>query len=382
MMTALLTVAAVYLGSLLLRALLAVSYARTLPDSDATELPAGTLAIVQPILSGDPLLESRLAINLGALAGQRFLWLIDDDDPEAWRVAEKLRREHPDAVLQVEGCPPCPDGINPKLWKLERATALVTEPYFCVLDDDTTLGPESAAALVTAASVHSVATGLPSYESSGTLASDLLGQFVNNNSAFTYLGTSRLLPAFTLNGMGYVLRRERLDHIGHFRPILRELTDDLALATLILKNGGSIHQSKAPVRVRTGVRNLAHYLEYMHRWYVFTLLLMRRQSLAVQGLIFALHGLPPLLFAGLWFLAAIIASWQAAAVMAAVILVRMSVLVLVQSRFFGAGLHRPLLSIASELLQPLHLLHGMLSRTIRWRTRHYRVRDSNDFSAV
>jgi ceramide glucosyltransferase len=38
--------------------------------------------------------------------------------------------------------------------------------------------------------------------------------------------------------------------------------------------------------------------------------------------------------------------------------------------------------LLSELLQPLHLLHAALYRNIRWRTRRYRVRDNDRFSAL
>jgi ceramide glucosyltransferase len=51
-------------------------------------------------------------------------------------------------------------------------------------------------------------------------------------------------------------------------------------------------------------------------------------------------------------------------------------------RFFGRSLHRPWLSIVSELLQPVHLIHALGCRTIRWRTRRYRVRDADDFVAL
>jgi ceramide glucosyltransferase len=50
-----------------------------------------------------------------------------------------------------------------------------------------------------------------------------------------------------------------------------------------------------------------------------------------------------------------------------------------QIRLTGAARHRPMLSLASELLQPLHLLHAMLVKSIRWRTRHYRVYDNDRF---
>lgn len=382
MMPALVVTGTIYLLLLVFRAVLAMGYSRTVPDGGQAALSAGSLTIAQPILSGDPLLESRLAANLTELPEQSFLWLVDEDDAEANRIAETLREAHPLVSLMVLRCPPCGDATNPKLWKLQYAPAMVDTPYFCVLDDDTTLSSASAAALVAGARNHTVATGLPCYLDSGDIPSGLLSQFVNNNSVFTYLGTSRLLAPFTLNGMGYVMKREELDGFKNFEPILNELTDDLAVATLVLENGGSIHQSVASLKVRTGVENLRHYMNVMHRWYVFTLLLMKRQNPASQALIFVLHGFPPMLLIAFTVMA--FSAWNVYSGLfwLGIILLRAGVITCMQLRFLGKGLHRPMISILSEMIQPLHLSHALLCRTIRWRTRRYHVRDSNDFFSV
>lgn len=379
MTSALCALALIYVFLLLLRRRLASLYAKSLPPIPALPPAPDTLTILQAILSGDPLLETRLAANLQHLQDQRFIWLVDEGDAEAARIAAKL--QHP--RLHVETCPPCPDATNPKLWKLRIAAGLVQTPFFAVVDDDTTLPAASAAALIEAAKTHAVATGLPSYQDSGDLASGLLAQFVNNNSAFTYLGTSKLLPPFTLNGMGYVMRREELVRIENFSPILNELTDDLALATLVLKRGGAIHQSGAVLHVQTGVRDFTHYWQMMHRWYVFTLLLLQRQRIPVQMIIFVLHGLPPLLLVAMFVLTLALHSGTALLILAAVIGLRQWVIVSTLGRFFGnTKLCRHGCSILSELVQPLHLIHSLACRTIRWRTRLYRVRDTNDFSAA
>lgn len=416
MIIALYILAGLYLVSLFVRRGLTLSYARRLPPLPTEPLAPGTLTIAQAILSGDPLLESRLEANLDALKGQTFRWLIDEDDAEARRIAAKLQRPS----VHVKLCPPCPDATNPKLWKLMAAAQQVQTPFFAVIDDDTTLSELSAAALVQAARTHTVATGLPCYLSRG-FSSGLLAQFVNNNSIFTYLGTSRVLPPFTLNGMGYVMKTEELARIDHFKPILHELTDDLALATLVLKQGGSIHQSRASLQVQTGVRNFKHYWQMMHRWYVFTLLLLQRQRISSQIIIFLLHGLPPVLMVSMLVLAIVtgqLSLWLPALLLILyakmrlpspldfivalpvllaltmlgdqpfsyllliILFLRGALLQSLQRQYFGKDLHGPFLSLLSELLQPLHLLHSLCSRTIRWRTRLYKVRDTHDFQEV
>jgi ceramide glucosyltransferase len=221
--------------------------------------------------------------------------------------------------------------------------------------------------------------------------------------------------------MGYVMRTEELERIEHFKPILHELTDDLALATLVLKLGGSIHQSQAPLHVQTGVRDLKHYVQMMHRWYVFTLLLLKRQSIPTQAIIFLLHGLPPILLASTVILGVVggefsvrllmtlvtvmlmrlhqlllmllfpvlgiltfylLAHDRSAVVLTIILFMREGMIREMQKRFFAMPLMRPVVSILSELVQPVHLVHSLAVRTIRWRTRLYKVRDTHDFSAV
>ncbi len=366
-----------YLLWLFGRAALALRHPSSRDAAIAKPLDPDTLTIAQPILSGDPLLEARLRETLAALPRQRFIWLVDEHDDAGGRLAESIASDR----VRIDCCPPCPDGINPKTWKLCRAVPLATTPYFAVIDDDTVISEPTASALVVAAREASVATGLPWYENGGDLPSALLAQFVNNNAIFSYLATSALLAPFTLNGMGYVMRTVELERLGGFDPILGELTDDLALASLVRRMGGRIHQDPAPMRVRTGVADFGHYVALMHRWHVFACLLLRRQPLARRLAIMALQGPPPFLLWALLLAAAVNAgSPLSCAALATVLVARGIVLAELQEHFFGSPLHRPVLSILSELLQPLHLVHALCSRTIRWRTRRYRVRDSDDFS--
>jgi ceramide glucosyltransferase len=54
-------------------------------------------------------------------------------------------------------------------------------------------------------------------------------------------------------------------------------------------------------------------------------------------------------------------------------------LIVLQRRLTGRSRHAPVLSLVSELLQPLHMLHALISRRITWRTRRYLVRANDDF---
>ena len=132
--------------------------------------------------------------------------------------------------------------------------------------------------------------------------------------------------------------------------------------------------------MQTTVRDVRHYVSLMHRWFLFALLLLRRQTFARQAAITVLNGLPPLLLLGTIAAAALRPSASAAGALTLLVLVRAAGLAALQGRLYGGRVRRaPLLSLASELLQPLHLLHAALWRRITWRTRRYRVYSDRDF---
>ena len=384
--------ASTYLAILLAKATLAMRYASRYPHSSArlaagggVDLSAAT--IVQPILSGDPDLSSALADNLAALPEARFLWLVDDDDHEAAAIVAKLRDNHPAHRIETIVCTAAPDGVNPKLFKLERARSEVTSGAFVVVDDDTRLTREGMSALLDGIATDAVATGLPCYLAQRRdLPSRLLAEFVNNNAVLTYLPLLNFADPPTINGMTYAMTPATLDAIGGFTPLLRHLADDLAVARRVIQTGGTIRQTPYPQFISTSVRNLRHYRALMHRWFLFALLLLREQSAGWTLTITLLHGLPPLL---LWTLVGLTAAAAPlslgslpAICLLSVLPLRAAALIAVQRRLTGRSRHSPVLSFVSELLQPLHLLHALVSRRIVWRTRRYLVRANDDFRAA
>jgi ceramide glucosyltransferase len=355
-----------------------------LPPSDG----AG-VAIAQPILSGDPRLAEVLADNLRELPAARFLWLVDLDDAEAQRVCNDLATGHPEMKIEISLHAQPPDGKNPKLWKLEQSRAAhpahpesTAEPVFLVLDDDTRMPGPTLAALLSALESHSVATSLPGYLDDGRWPSRLLAQFVDNNAALTYLPLLPFLPPLTINGMAYALQRKKLDEMGGFSPLLCHLTDDLAVAETVLAAGGTIFQTARPHWVETTVRDGKHYRQLMHRWFLFALLLLRKQPLQIRATIGLLHALPPLLLLGLVVTSAIAPSPAGLAVLIATLALRGLGLAALQRTIYGRTLEAPATSILSELLQPFHLLHAVCWRRIVWRTRRYKVQDDQHFTAI
>lgn len=374
-------VAASYLAILAVKRALALRYARrhrTTPTD--RRLPAAT--IVQPILSGDPVLEPTLARNVELLADAPFVWLVDVDDLVAQETCAAIQHRNPSRAISVLQCPGAPANANPKLFKLELARAAVRTEAFVVVDDDTVVGPHALAALLAALDSYELATGLPCYESGSDVPSALVAQFVNNNSALTYLTICSLLRPMTVNGMCYAIRCETLTAIGGFSPLLRSLADDLAIARAVIGAGGTIFQSPYPHEIRTTVAGWRAYVLLMQRWFVFARLLLASEPPAVVALVAGFYVLPPLLLWSSLLLALVAPSPVSAGSAALVLVLRGVLLVDVQRRTLGRARHAWFLSIASELLQPFHALHGACSRTIRWRSRRFRVRDLDDFSLV
>jgi ceramide glucosyltransferase len=369
---------ACYALLLLMKAWLSVRHIRKFPEHEAL---GGEVTIVQPILSGDPLLEETLRTNVRQVPdGTRFLWLVDEDDQEAKDITTRIARDARVRVACV-ACPPVVDGINPKAAKLDVALPAVRTPYLAVLDDDTTITATNLAKAMGALGNADLYTGLPCYQSRSNFWSSLVAHFVNNNNITTYLPLLEIVGPISINGMFYVIRTETLRQMGGFGAILHSLCDDYAMARLVKRHGGRIVQGVAPQYIETSVRGPAHYASLMHRWFVFANVLLRDQRLAVKILLTLTLGLPPLL---LWLgLACLLGGWLGAGVLAGTLLGRYCILRQLHRIAFE---HRPsvspLTSLLSELLQPFHWLHAAMVPVITWRTRRIRVHLDGTFSLL
>lgn len=174
------------------------------------------ITVMQPILSGDPALETVLAASLQNLPGATFLWLTDVDDAEAARVTQRLQARYPQSAIHICAYPEAPEGINPKLYKLEQGRKQVKTLTVLILDDDAVLTATSLNTMLAALDDHSLVTALPRYVATDNLPSRLLAQFVNDNSALTYLPLLPFVRPLTLNGMCYLLPLRVLKNVGIF----------------------------------------------------------------------------------------------------------------------------------------------------------------------
>ena len=372
--------AAAYLALLLIKSVLAVRAARRAPSAAFADW--ADVAIAQPILSGDPGLSRTLEDNLKALPWAHFIWLIDADDPVAVGICSVLQQRYSETRIDILTLPAAAVAENPKVFKLSRARPLIRERILLVLDDDTRMPAATLSALVAALDRHELATALPAYVDGGEWPSRLLAAFVNNNAALTYLPLLNVAPAITINGMAYAIATATLDRFGGFEAVLGSVTDDLAVASRVRAIGGRIWQSASPVWVETTVSDGRQYLRQMHRWYVFAVILVAGQRPAMQMAIAGLNAMPSLLLWIVVFLAVWRPSFVGMAVLAATLVLRGVVIAVLQRHIYGRSIHRPLYSVASELLQPWHLVHALVQRTIAWRTRRYRVFLDQTFRAV
>ena len=345
------------------------------------ELPIAPVpvSILQPILSGDPMLEATLADNVRSLPNAHFLWLVDIDDRAAQSSTERLKEAYPQTKVRVILCPPVPAATNPKVFKLALAERLVETPHLVVLDDDTRLPAKPLLALQSALSSSFLATGLPVYRRGGGVPSRLVEQFVNNESLLTYLSWSALSTPLTLNGMIYALRTEDWLARGGFAPLQRHLTDDVAVARAVLNAGHRLHQSAQIVEVATTVRDSTHHRSLMHRWFLFAGLLFSLQPQPKRALLTVFLALPSVLLWAL-FISLTLAPTREAGVLVLITLVLRSLsLGTLHYLLSDRWRHHPVYSILAELAQPFHALHARVKRTLLWRGRRIRVRDEAHF---
>lgn len=333
---------------------------------------AANVTVMQPILSGDPTLEACLSANLRNQPDARFLWLIDDDDSEAQRLAVT----YANPCLTILSGPPPRDGESPKAAKLARGLPLVTTPLFAVLDDDTILRPCALAHAAGALAQGDLVTGLPLYAHRANLWSGLLCGFVNGSALITYPPASQLGAQRTINGMFYLGRTGDLRALGGFDAIVKELTDDYAMARLYLDAGRIIVQSAVVHPIATHVRNGAHYASVMRRWMIFANRYMRENlSLFTLGVIGVPTLLPPLLL-----VIGALVGWQGALVALATLAAKAALTARLRVRHAEDA---PRLSdlateIAADILTPFHLIAALLSPNhLQWRTRAIRMDGAN-----
>ena len=378
MLTVGLISAGLYLLLLLLKAYLSLRYATQMNQNIIAFREPLNLTILQPILSGDPLLESCLVHNLKTVSKEvQFIYLIDEDDGVALELTKRLAEAYSSVKLVV--CPSVPQNLNPKVFKLAYGFPYVTTSLLAVLDDDTCLSADSLQQAQKYLNDAELYTGLPHYAPGKNFWSSLLAHFVNNNSVLTYLPILAFTRAFSLNGMFYVLKRETLVNIGGFEAVQHQLTDDYAVAKLIREHRGTIVQGITTQSVQTTVKDFRHYVRLMHRWFLFASWQINEQKNRLKVLLLVFLVVPTLLF--FLSLVSLLTSSLGIGVLLVVMLIRFLILKNIQEKILGYTVGFSfILSTLSECLQPFHMLHAVLIKQITWRKRRIGIEPDGRFS--
>lgn len=375
-------IAGCYIFILLFKTVFSVVYADGFKRKYAVSESEKTVTVLQAVMGGDPELKNVLSKNIKENINIQFIWLLDENDSEAVSTAESIKKENPDAEILNLICPPCPEGINPKLFKLNYAVKYIHTDNIIVLDDDTFLPSETLKVLNGNLKDFDLVTGLPCYLEGRNIPSNLLAQFVNNNAAMTYLPLGVFMSPVSINGMCYSMKLSTVNEIQNFSTIMNHLTDDLALAKLLQKRKGKILQIPQIQQIQTSVKDIKHYFKMMHRWFFFAVLLLKRESFLMNILIFLLHGISPFLFISALILTALNSSPVSASVLTGMLFIRTGAICFLQKKLTGKIRHSFILSLISEILQPIHLIHASLINKIVWRKRVYKVYENDRFISV
>lgn len=285
-------IAVAYLLLFLVRWLLSLIYYKK-GKSDVTDFPENLFTVVQPILSGDPRLESDLRANLQQTKVVEFYWLIDQSDTEAQHVANKICQDESFAQrIRIFLIEDVPQGINPKSYKIEQVVEELTRPYLIVLDDDSVIDFSKMGELTTYLGQEVILTGIPYNQERSNFWSKLVAAFVNGNSFITYFTMAEVEANHSINGMFYILPVELAKDQGLFTAIKDYLCDDLAVADFLRSKGVSIIQTRVTCNVRTTIKDAKQYLLQMKRWLLFSSIYLKEH---LDWKLFSLIGLPSFL---------------------------------------------------------------------------------------
>lgn len=346
-------------------------YARRMvrPSAAAEAAPSLGVTIVQPILSGDPALGVCLEANLTGNPSARYLWLVDDDDAEGRALTGTLAAKYGEQTqISILLGPGPVDGENPKMAKLIRAEPQVTTGVLLVLDDDTILPPEGAAALARAASGGALATGLPVYAPHESIIERLVAGFINGQAMATYFAMAAVGANRTVNGMVYAVRADSLAQAGGFAAAGHEVTDDYAIARLWHAHGGGLLQSAVFCRVVISLKTPLAAGRVLRRWFIFAnRYLSRNMGLATLALVVV-----PSLLPALGLAVAIAAGWSGVALWGAALGTKAVANGLLLQRFAGVRLSfvQAVCEMAADVLMPFVYLSSLVRPSrLTWRTR-------------
>lgn len=355
-------------------------------DKKSADLPA---LIIQPVLGGDPRLSEMLELNLIEHRSSNFYWVVTHEDMIGKEVCEKLINAYPNHSIKLVLTEEAPRNTNPKTHKISYVLPFIRcdlesklgffdfKSPIIVLDDDTYLPKATKARLLSQLSNNALTTALPCYKYSEGYWSKIHTQFCNNNSAMTYLPITALLKPVSINGMCFAMTYETYEYLDFLNPIHRCLADDLAISSVFRKKKLMMYQSSLPVFLKTTIKDSKHYASIMHRWFLFSTLLMSERNILTKSLVVLFNVVPTFIL-----LALLLGSLTHLFALLALLYIREIVICSIHNKIDSNHniYFDRLPSIISEILQPLHLLSALTNRTINWRGKIYDVTSNFEFT--
>ena len=363
-----------YLLLFLIRWLLSFTYYKR-GQAHIADFPEELFTVVQPILSGDPRLESDLRANLQQTEAVEFYWLIDQSDTEAQRVADQICQEASFAQrIRIFLIEDVPQGINPKSYKIEQVVEELTRPYLIVLDDDSVIDFSKMGELTTYLGQEVILTGIPYNQERSNFWSKLVAAFVNGNSFITYFTMAEVEANHSINGMFYILPVELAKGQKLFTAIKDYLCDDLAVADFLRSKRVSIIQTRVTCNVRTTIKNAKQYLLQMKRWLLFSSIYLKEH---LDWKLFSLIGLPSFLPLPTLILS-IILGWPYLLLALSLLVFKAVWMLLYRQSILPSHLHldEVVYEVLNDLLLPWLFIYVLMTPpVINWRGRKIRVTD-------
>ena len=367
-------IAVAYLLLFLVRWLLSLIYYKK-GKSDVTDFPEELFTVVQPILSGDPRLESDLRANLQQTKTVEFYWLIDQSDTEAQRVANKICQDELFSQrIRIFLIEDVPQGINPKSYKIEQVVEDLTRPYLIVLDDDSVIDFSKMGESTAYLGQEVILTGIPYNQERSNFWSKLVAAFVNGNSLITYFTMAQVEANHSINGMFYILPVYLVKDQNLFTAIKDFLCDDLAVADFLSSKGVSIVQTRVTCNVRTTIKSATQYLLQMKRWLLFSSIYLKKH---LDFKVFTLIGLTSFLPLPI-ILLTLFLGWPYLLVALVLLLIKAIWMLLYRQSILMNQLHldEVLYEVLNDFLLPWLFLYALLTPpVINWRGRKIRVTD-------
>lgn len=363
-----------YLLLFLIRWLLSFTYYKR-GQAHIADFPEELFTVVQPILSGDPRLESDLRANLQQTEAVEFYWLIDQSDIEAQRVADQICQEASFAQrIRIFLIEDVPQGINPKSYKIEQVVEELTRPYLIVLDDDSVIDFSKMGELTAHLGQEVILTGIPYNQERSNFWSKLVAAFVNGNSFITYFTMAEVEANHSINGMFYILPVELAKGQKLFTAIKDYLCDDLAVADFLRSKGISIIQTRVTCNVRTTIKDAKQYLLQMKRWLLFSSIYLKEH---LDWKLFSLIGLPSFLPLPTLILS-IILGWPYLLLALSLLVFKAVWMLLYRQSILPSHLHldEVVYEVLNDLLLPWLFIYVLMTPpVINWRGRKIRVTD-------